>query len=291
MINTHHTTFSLRSADGTRLFAREWRPLAEPLAWVTMSHGTSEHSGRYEPLAAVLNAAGFAVVMADLRGSGQSDGRRGHVDRFSQYTDDLRAAMAHTQSRAPKAHFLAGHSLGGLIAARIAVENPPELSGLLLSSAAFQLGFEPAAWKRLASRLLARLWPTLAIANDIDVADLSRDPSVGVAQGRDPYNHGRVTPGMYRAFLQAQQEVAELAPQLRMPVLAMHGGADKVSAPQGTEAFYHALTSRDKQLKIYRGMYHEIFNEIDRERVFADVVHWLQQRLSQRAIGESAVPA
>ncbi len=278
MMSPRYSEFHLRSADGTRLFARQWRPADEPRAWLTLSHGTSEHSGRYHHVAQQLTAAGYGLVMADLRGSGQSEGKRGHIDAFCQYTDDLRAAMAHTQSHLPRAHFLAGHSLGGLIAARIAVDNPPDISGLLLSSAAFQLGFEPAAWKLAASRLLARLWPSLGIANEIDVADLSRDPSVGEVQRSDRYNHGKVTPAMYLAFMQAQQEVAARAAQLQMPLLAMHGGADAISAPEGTRAFYAAAGSGDKQLRIYDGMYHEIFNEIDRERVFADVLAWLTAR-------------
>ena len=275
MPDHHYSELRLLSADGTPLFAREWRPAGPAKAWVTLSHGTSEHSGRYAHVAKAFDDAGVGLVMADLRGSGQSPGKRGHIERFSQYCDDVKAAIRHTQSHQPAVHFLGGHSLGGLIAACIATENPEGIDGVFLSCAAFQLGFAPAPWKLALSRVLATLRPSLPISNEIDVAQLSRDASVGESQQRDPYNHGKVTPSMFLAFIQAQQQVMQDAPNIELPMLVMHGGADAISACEGSERFFAKLRTDNKALKIYDGMYHEIFNELGKEQVFSDVLDWM----------------
>ena len=141
MKDINYKELRLKSADGTDLFTREWRPADTAKGWIALSHGQSEHSGRYDEFGRTLAEAGYALVMADLHGHGQSGGKRGHIDRFSQYTDDLQAAMNYARDQTPTALFIGGHSLGGLNAARMAVENPEGISGLILSGAALRLGF------------------------------------------------------------------------------------------------------------------------------------------------------
>jgi alpha-beta hydrolase superfamily lysophospholipase len=275
MENTDYKEFQLKSADGTSLFAREWCPVSGPKAWITMSHGTSEHSGRYDHMARVLNEAGYALVMPDLHGNGRSEGKRGHIDSFSQYTDDLKAAIEYTRGRQPKAHFLGGHSLGGLCAARIAVENPPGISGVFLSGAAFRLAFDPPAWKTKMSGLLSILLPSLQLSNELNLEHLTHDKEIVERQRNDPYNHGKVTPIAYVEYLKTQQEVENRTTELALPLLVMHGGADKITAVSGSEQFHSKAGSKEKRLIIYDGFYHEIFNEIEREKVFSDLIGWM----------------
>lgn len=275
MEKTRYKEFQLTSEDGTSLFAREWRPVQEPRAWITMIPGTSDHSERYDQLGRLLTEAGFAFVMPDLRGNGQSEGKRGHIDSFSQYTDDLKVALEYTRDQRPKVHFLGGHSLGGLIAARVAIENPPGISGVFLSGASFRLAFDPPAWKTSMSRLLNRVLPSLQLGNELDEADLTHDTQIVERQRNDPYNHGKVTLNMYAELLNAQQEVIHQGSQLKLPLLILHGGADKINAVSGSEAFYSAAGSKEKQLIIYNGFYHEIFNEIGKEKVFSDLMAWM----------------
>jgi alpha-beta hydrolase superfamily lysophospholipase len=272
---TDYKELQLKSKDGTPLFAREWRPVQEPKAWITMSHGTSEHSGRYDHMGRVLNEAGYALVMPDLHGNGLSEGKRGHIDSFSQYTDDLKAALEYTRGQHPKAHFLGGHSLGGLIAARVAIENPPGISGVFLSGAAFRLAFDPPAWKTRVSGFLSRFLPSLQFSNEFDMADLTHDTEIVERQRNDLHNHGKVTPRMYVEVLKTQQEVKNRTDRLKLPLLVMHGGADKINAVSGSEEFHSAAGSKEKRLIIYEGFYHEIFNEIEREKVFSDLIGWM----------------
>jgi alpha-beta hydrolase superfamily lysophospholipase len=282
MEKTRYTEFQLTSKDGTSLFARAWRPVQEPRAWITLCPGTSDHAGRYDHMGHVLNEAGFALVMPDLRGNGQSQGKRGHIDSFAQYTDDLQAALDYTRGQCPKAHFLGGHSLGGLVAAKIAIENPPDISGVFLSGAPFKLAFDPPAWKTSMSRLLTGVLPSLQLGNELDAADLSHDPQIVERQRKDPYNHGKVTLNMYVELLKAQQEVMNRGGQLKLPLLILHGGADKINAVAGSEAFYSVAGSKEKQVLIYDGFYHEIFNEIGKVKVFSDLINWMDSILNRR---------
>jgi len=230
----------------------------------------------------VLNEAGFAFVMPDLRGNGQSEGKRGHIDSFAQYTDDLKAALDYTRGQSPKAHFLGGHSLGGLVAARVAIDNPPDISGVFLSGAPFKLAFDPPAWKIILSRFLGGVLPSLQVGNELNLADLTHDKQIVERQRKDPCNHGKVSLNLYAELLKAQQDVMHRGGQLKLPLLILHGGADKINAVSGSEAFYSAAGSTEKQVLIYDEFYHEIFNEIGKEKVFSDLIDWLNSIIKRR---------
>jgi alpha-beta hydrolase superfamily lysophospholipase len=169
-----------------------------------------------------------------------------------------------------------------LIAARVAVENPPGIAGVFLSGSAFGFAFDPPAWKTGMSGILSRVWPSLQLGNELNVADLTHDREIVERQRNDPYNHGKVTPRMYVEFLKAQQEVINLRPQLKLPLLTMHGGADKINSLSGAEEFHSNAGSKEKQLIVYEGFYHEIFNEIGREKVFSDLIGWIDSILKTR---------
>ena len=275
MGDVNYKELQLKSADGTELFVREWRPLDNIKAWIAFSHGLSEHSGRYDTLGRTLAEAGYVLVMPDLHGHGQSGGKRGHIDRFSQYTDDLNAAMDYARQQNPPALFMGGHSLGGLNAARIAVENPEGIRGLILSGAGLRIGFEPPRWKVVMGKLMARIFPKLTMGNELDERDLTHDEEIVNRQRNDPYNHGVVTAKWFVEFMKTQEEVFARVEGAKMAMLVMHGDHDKLAAASGSEEFYRLAGSQAKTLKIYEGFYHEIFNELDKERVFKDVIEWL----------------
>ena len=270
-----YNELQLKSADGTDLFTRVWLPGEAAKAWIAFSHGQSEHSGRYDTLGRTLADAGYALVMADLHGHGQSGGKRGHVDRFSQYTDDLSAAIDYARAQKPTALFIGGHSLGGLNAARIAVENPEGVRGLILSGAALRLGFDPPGWKVAMGKLMARLLPKLTMGNEIDVKDLTHDEEIVERQRNDPLNHGVITARAFVEFMKAQAEVFDRVDRAKMAMLVMHGDHDVLAASSGSEDFCRLAGSQAKTLKIYEGFYHEIFNELDKDRVFNDLIEWL----------------
>lgn len=276
MHSVTYQEFQLQSMDGTRLFVREWRTDDEPKAWIAMSHGQSEHSGRYEHVGRTLAERGYALVIPDLHGHGKSDGKRGHIKDFSQYTDDLQAVIEYIRTKKPISLILGGHSLGGLIAATTAIEDSKGFDGLFLSGAALRLGFKPPAWKMLLAMILSITIPGIQMSNELNLKDLTQDEDIVEKQRNDPLNHGFVTPRFLVKFLKAQEAALKRANCLKLPLLVMHGECDQIISVSGSEDFYEAVSSKNKKMIVYKGFFHEIFNELDRIQVLLDLINWLE---------------
>ena len=276
-------TGSLTTSDGLSLFYRVWRQEGvseEPRATFAVVHGLGEHSGRYQNLANYFVPRGYAVYAFDLRGHGQSEGRRGHVNRFGDYFTDVRTFLDFVRSAASdRPVFLVGHSLGGLIVLGYALHHPEGLRGVISSGAALKLTMTVPGWKLAVGRWASRLLPTLAQPNGLDPSLLSHDSSVVEAYQTDPLVHDRVTARWSTEFFAAQAATLESAPNLSLPCLILHGGDDQICAPDGSRLFFERAGAADKHHIEYPGLYHEIFNEPEKEQVFADIEAWVQPRL------------
>ncbi|HZS39889.1 MAG TPA: alpha/beta hydrolase [Polyangia bacterium] len=271
------TTFA--AADGTSLHEMTWTPSGKPRGAVVLLHGYGEHIARYDETARALSAAGWAVRGADLRGHGESAGRRGFVRRFDEYLDDAALLIGRARETAGPL-FLLGHSFGGLIATHVALQKKAALDGLILSSPFFRLALAVPAVKIFAGKLFSSLIPTLALPAGLKGADVTRDPELAALYDRDPLNNKNATARWFTETQTAQEQALARASELTLPCLVMHGGGDKVADPRATEELFAGISSKDKTLKIYEGQYHEIFNEpaADRVKTFADVVAWLDAR-------------
>ncbi|QGZ61987.1 alpha/beta hydrolase [Paraburkholderia acidisoli] len=275
---------TLRTRDGTELPLYVWRAKPPRRAAIALLHGLAEHAARYAALAARLRAAGIDVYAIDLRGHGHAPGRRAWVTRFDDYLDDAAALIDHASAEcAPRATplFLMGHSMGGAIAALYAVERLPRtrvpLAGLLLSSAALAPGRDVPAWMIAASRVMSAVWPRFP-ALKIDAALLSRDPAVVAANRADTLvHHGAIPARTGAELLGAMQRIAAGRAQLRLPVLVWHGTEDKLTEPEGSRAFGEHVGSPDRTLTFYEGSYHETLNDLDRERVIATMMDWIDR--------------
>ncbi|MBX3635305.1 MAG: lysophospholipase [Rubrivivax sp.] len=282
----------LISGDGVRLHLRHWPAHGAPAqarGLVQLVHGLGEHIARYEALAEVLNAAGWHVAGHDHRGHGRSEGPRGVLPQNQQLLVDLASVMDHLRSQVgggPRPgwrHVLLGHSMGGAVAARFVAEGlvaqPARWSravdGLVLSSPA--LAADLSAWQRLQLAVLPRLVPDVAAANGLDPAWISRDPEVVAAYKADPLVHDRITGRLARFILDAGEQVRGLAPRWRTPTLLLWGGADRCVAPWGSAAFAGAAPAAVVEAHVHPALVHEIFNEPEREQVFAQLTAWLQR--------------
>ncbi len=280
-------TAPLRTADGLDLACYTWpaRHGAPPRATVALVHGLAEHAGRYEALAARLNAAGIDVVAVDLRGHGRSPGKRAWVERFDDYLTDADALVsAAKRSDAPL--FLMGHSMGGAIAALYAIERAPArgraLAGLVLSSPALAPGRDVPRWMLAMSRFISRVWPTFP-AIRIDAALLSRDPAVVAANLADPLvHHGPVPARTGAEILDAMARIERGRGALRVPVLVYHGTRDKLTEPDGSRAFGAHAGSPDRTLTLYDDGFHETMNDLERERVIDALIAWITTRAPAR---------
>ena len=275
-IKTDEGFFTAR--DGTRLFFQTTTP-ASAVAHVAVIHGYAEHLGRQLEITAALNAAGYAVHRVDVRGHGQSAGKRAFVDKFDDYLSDLEVLLAHIREEAgSKPIFLLGHSHGGLIIARYLLENPTAARGAIFSSPYFRLKLVVSPVKIWAGKLIAKIFPSLPMANELNPEQLCRDVAIQKATAADPLYQQMATPGWFIQSSAAQETVLRRASEFVTPYLCLVGGADPIADPAAAREFHAAATSKDKQFKQYDGLLHEIFHEPERDLVFKDVVSWLDER-------------
>lgn len=274
-----HEEGFLDSADHLRLYWQRYTPPAAR-ATVAIVHGGGDHSGRYPALTRALVAARFQVALVDLRGHGQSDGRRWHVDAFSDYVSDLDAFVAKLSQDgiAGERLFAVAHSMGALVTTLWGFSRGRHLSGFVLSSPYFRLALRPPAAKVLGARLLGRAVPWLSISTGLDPADLTSDPELRRWTERDPLYGRSTTPRWFSESRRAQVEVLRRAKEWRAPLLVLAGGADRIADVAAARAFFEAATVDDKRLVVYDGFRHELFNERERARPIADVVSWLGER-------------
>ncbi len=268
-----------KSPSGRHL--RIWS-VEKPRAAIVLSHGLGEHSGRYEEIAAYLNDQGYSVYAMDHVGHGNSPGQRGHCDRFADFVGGIREIVDHLVVEAPDLpRILIGHSLGGLIVTHYLLDHQEEVHGAILSGAAFQVAVEVPWWKESAGRLLSNILPSFSMSNEIDPGALSHDASIIEAYESDPLVHDQVSPRLYTEMTQAMEDALAGAEEIKLPLLILAGREDRIVAPEGSVLFHRDVASEDKELHIFDGMYHEIFNEVERAKVYAVVGAWLKRILSR----------
>ena len=271
-------THVLKAGDGVALATYRWLPdgAGRPEAAVIIAHGYAEHAGRYDALAARLVGAGYAVYALDHRGHGHSEGERANVGVFREFVSDLARFTEHVREIHPNPpRFLLGHSMGGLVALQMVLEQPERVDGLILSGAYLSNAVRVPRALLALSRPVSRLFPSLPV-QPLDTSALSRDPAVVEAYKADPLvYHGNVKARLGSEMLQAGAFVTERADSVHLPVLIMHGGADRLAAPEGSRELFERVGSRDKTLHIYEGYYHEIFNDVGKEKPVGDVLEWL----------------
>ena len=271
---TASTTSAGVARDGTALLVRHWAPTGTLWASVLLVHGIAEHSGRYEQVGEWLAASGLDVTAYDQRGFGASGGRRAWIDSWSQNHDDLEERLAAVRAAAAgRPVFIYGHSLGGLIALGYAVADPPrpQPDGYVLSAPAMSSAIP--AWKQALARVLGRVVPGLAIPNDFDGGLLSRDAEVGRRYLADPLNQHRTTTRFGLEALREQARVRGAVARLVLPTRVIHGEADRLVPPAGSES----LASLPCVTRLtYPDLRHEMHNEPEGRAVIEEVIVWLR---------------
>ena len=272
------TSSTFSAADGLTLFERHWLPEGAARADVVIVHGYAEHSGRYEHVGTLLAERGYAVHAFDLRGHGQSAGPRVLVRSAAEYLDDLDAFLARSRTSG-RPLFLLGHSMGGTIVTLEVIERAPAIDGLILSGPALTaVGTSPIVARIV--QLLGRFLPRLRLRK-LDAAAVCRDPAVVAAYESDPLvDRGKMYAGTAAAMMRAMRAIDRGAQRVHVPLLVMHGTEDRLADPQGSRALHERASSPDKTLRLYAGLYHEIFNEPEQREVLGDLLAWLDARTS-----------
>jgi acylglycerol lipase len=276
-----HVDGRLTGARGVELYWQGWLPDGPPSGVLLLCHGLGEHAARYANVVEALLPDGWAVYGLDHRGHGRSGGRRAHLDAYADWLadfDTFRRAVVDRHPGLPV--FLLGHSMGGQIALAYALDHPDDLAGLVLSAPALASDQVPAAAIPVL-RLLSRVGPTLRPAG-IDVTKISKDPAVVTAYRADPLVHqGKPTLGLMSALFDGFGRLVDGARELRMPLLLQHGALDVLTDPAGTRALEAAAGSADLTVRWYDGLWHEIYNEPERDAPLADLRDWLAAHRTQ----------
>ncbi|MGY8563586.1 alpha/beta hydrolase [Stenotrophomonas rhizophila] len=264
------------------LFIRSWRPSGPPRAVLAIVPGFNSHSGHYQWAAAQFTAMGLAVYAVDLRGRGKSSGPRFHVKHFDDYLADVQSLLDVARTREPGLPvFLLGHSAGGVIASAYTLAHQDELAGLICESYAFQVP-APAAVLSLV-RWLSGPFPTLRVLK-LPNKEFSRLSEVVKALNADPLiANEKQTALTVAQMLVGIDRLRRGFPTLRLPVLVMHGTADKVTVPAGSQVFQDNAGSADKTLLLYKDHAHDLLNDLGREEVIGDIQRWIDRHLAAGA--------
>jgi acylglycerol lipase len=267
---------SLKSADGTKLAYRAW-PTPDADTTFAVVHGLGEHSGRYARFAEAMAKHGMSTYALDLRGHGESDGQRGHVDFWSQWTDDVSAFVKHVEGVAGGEVVPLGHSFGGAaLLSTVLAGKLPNSRRFAVSSPALKLRLQAPAWKTAVASFASKIVPRLAMDNEVDPAAVSRIPEVVAAYRADPLVHSRISSRMYTEWQNATADILGRAAQIKIQFLVLAGTADPLIDPEGSRRL-HELTPSLSELHILEGRYHEPFNDLDSDEVFQLVADWVHR--------------
>jgi acylglycerol lipase len=271
------TEGTVESADKTQLAYRAWphRGAAITLAVV---HGLGEHSGRYARCADGMAKHGMSTYALDLRGHGKSPGQRGHVDSWSQWTDDVSAFVRHVESETGSEVVPVGHSFGGAtLLSTVLAGKLPTTRRLIVSSPALKLKLAVAGWKLTLGPIAAKILPRVSLANEVDPKTVSRIPEVVEAYRNDPLVHNKISTRLGAEWQNATRTILSDAGQIKIPFLILAGTADALIDPAGSQELHEQARSMS-ELRMLEGRYHEPFNDLGNDEVFQLIADWLSKR-------------
>lgn len=278
--------FELESFDKTKLKATAWQ-VESPTALILWVHGFAEYRQRYDEFAKYLNSFNYSFAALDLRGHGESDGKRGFIRNFSDYLSDLNALVEWSKNIAPNVPLILGaHSMGGLILARYLEvgEFPRPVEAALFSGPFMGLGMPIPAWKEGLGKFMSAIIPSLSLPAGLDPALISTDQEIVKKYATDPKIFKTATARWLTEILDAQSKAFENANRISLPLLFCQGLGDKIVDIAAGRKFYDGLASSDRTYKGFDGLYHEILNERrpQRDEVYATYSDWLKKRFPRR---------
>ena len=282
MENYVHSSASFKSFDGLKLFCQKWLS-KDAKGVVIIAHGLGEHSSRYNHLLEELAGKDISFYALDHRGHGRSEGKRGHISSFTDFTTDLDSLVDMARRENPSIPLiLLGHSMGGVIAFQYVLQHPQALDALILSSAGLIPILDVPGWLQSLVKVLSRIAPGLTISNGLDASGLSHDQSIVTQYLNDPLVHDKVTVRWFTEFIAAGQESLSRAGELSLPLLIIHGQNDPIVDYKGSVKAMELASSPDKTLHVFEGLLHETMNEPQelRQEVLTRVGDWIMAHLS-----------
>lgn len=276
----NHIEGKFKGVRNAQIYYQGWLPEGEVKAVLLVVHGLGEHSGRYGNVVNHFVPLGYAVYALDHLGHGKSEGGREEIERFSDYTDTLTAYYEMVKGwQAGKPIFILGHSMGGLITSYYLLDHQNKFKGAVISAPAIKVSDSISQTTITMGKIFSVLAPKMGVLA-LDPSGVSSDPQVVEAYVNDPLVfHGKTPARLAAEMLSAMQRVTAEMGQIRLPLLVIQGGQDKLVDPGGAQMLYEQASATDKTLKIYPALYHEVLNEPERAMVLKDVETWLEAHL------------
>ena len=268
--------------DQTPIFYRKIVPTVPAKALLFLIHGMGEYGGRYAEFGEYLASRAIECWLPDLRGFGNSGGRRGFIRKMSDYEKDLEAliGLAERTHRGRRPLFLMGHSFGGLLASRLIEENRPlRPRGLILSSPLFGIAIAVPLWQKILAAVASAVLPSLTQNNRVQGDILTHDSAKRLSHARDKLIHFEISARLYTEMLRAMTQGLQMASQIHCPALILQAGDDRIVSREKTSIFFDRLSSTDKELKIYPGWYHEVLNEVERQKAYVQIEQWVLKHI------------
>lgn len=277
-------TFRFAARDRTSLYA-EWFPAAAPRALALVMHGYAEHCGRYREVANVLTAAGVSALTYDMRGHGRADGQRGHVASYRDYLGDMHNALAELSRRggARLPILIVAHSNGSLVALRALTDPghaPRAVEAVVLSSPFLGLGVKVPRAKELLGKAAGRFLPTLSLPSELPIEHLTHDADKLQERRLDTLCHEVASARWFTSAIETQMYVYEMAHRMRVPSLWLVAGGDRIADVRATRQVHARLRAPSRYVE-FPDMHHEVFNERDRSRVFAELRSFIDERFGK----------
>ncbi len=284
-----YSTGTFTGKSGVPIFFRRWLPKQPPAGQpmrgtVVIVHGLGEHGGRYLNLVRPLLAEGYACYAQDHQGFGRSGGKPGHVNRFSDYLLDLKRTveMARREGGALPLT-LYGHSMGGLIAVRYLQVYGPTVDLAIIGSPALGVpGGRVGRGMTALLQVMSKAYPSFTIDNR-GSEPVSRDPEIIAEFDHDPLGNRLITARWATEMMTAQAQWAKNMHTITMPILVMQGMQDRLVLPSLTQQFFRQIPAADKTIYLYPEHFHELHNDLDRDKPLGDLAAWLNQRTGQAA--------
>jgi alpha-beta hydrolase superfamily lysophospholipase len=268
-----------KTKDGLEMFARTWEPVKSPKAVVCLVHGLGEHIGRYDHVGAALTEAGFAMLGFDLRGHGRSEGSRGYSPGYQALMDDINDFIKLAKDKFPgKPVFLYGHSLGGNQVINFTLRRKPEIQGVIATGPWLELAFKPPSAQVFLARVMAGIYPGFSQSNGLDTSALSRVSSVEQAYINDPLVHNKISAKLFLETYESGLWALDHASEFPLPLLLMHGTADRICSVEGSRKFAQANPEKVKEVFL-DGWFHEIHNEADADLVFSRITDFMEKNI------------
>ena len=253
---------------------------------IIFTHGQGEHSESYHRLISAFENDSWSFYGWDLRGHGRSEGRRGFVSEFDDYTRDYKIFldMVMKNEKVLKGPvILLCHSMGALIQLKTMIRNPElKCDAIVVSSPLLGIAVNVPAIKARGAQILNMLLPQVTLGNELSNDMLTRDTDVIREYEQDALRHNRISSGAFLGFLDSFAYVNPRANEIKKPALFVVSSADPVVSSEAAKNFYEHIGSKKKELFVYPDAKHELINDTIRSTVFADIKNFLDGFLESK---------